>query len=448
MQHFQVHSTDDLRHLIAEYGKNALFRGQTTHYGQPGHPSVVASSDRQICHHDTMLKWCTYSRNVLETFLGRHKNEPHFVQALLQHYGWRSFYVDCSANPAVSTWFASHIYREDKHIEMSEDCNEEPVLLLKRLASYDFEDGDGHLYIIDKEEALKIGLADLSSVTLPGCRPRTVAQEAWLLGPLLGNPVPQQCFRAQITAPRSVLRDYAFSSGFTCIDDVFPSIVEDPILNALLSLPWREIKEVWDPNFPIPCFRRTLSLPEYQDSFVKIAWPRTAFFRGTRLSERFSSVDGNASGGIIIPVPDVVFFGTAPETIPLRFPELEALLLKFGSVIFELDELIQHTSMQNLTSYQKGVGVVMIESDLIQVSELMVEHPGQEMTATGLVYGWYYRKSESGLWSRVAHPDECPCDDAFTHNRHLSALKIVEDFLRSSSFVREKNYQARMGVGK
>ncbi len=286
MQHFQAHSTDDLRHLIAEYGQNALFRGQTTHYGQPGHPSVVASSDRQVCHPSTMLKWCTYSRNVLETFLGRHKNEPHFVQALLQHYGWRSFYVDCSANSAVSTWFASHIYREDKHIEMSEDCNEEPVLLLKRLASYDFEDGDGHLYIIDKEEALKIGLVDLSSVTLPGCRPRTIAQEAWLLGPLLGNPVPKECFRAQITAPRSVLRDYAFSSGFTCIDDIFPSTVEDPILNALLSLPWREIKEAWDPDFPIPWFKRTLSLPEYQDSFVKIAWPHTAFFRGTRLSER------------------------------------------------------------------------------------------------------------------------------------------------------------------
>lgn len=77
---------------------------------------------------------------------------------------------------------------------MSEDCNEEPVLLLKRLASYDFEDGDGHLYIIDKEEALRIGLVDLSSVTLHGCRPRTIAQEAWLLGPLLGNPVPKNVF--------------------------------------------------------------------------------------------------------------------------------------------------------------------------------------------------------------------------------------------------------------
>lgn len=80
MQHFQAHSTDDLRQLIAEYGHNALFRGQTTHYGQPGHPSVVASSDRQICHPSTMLKWSAYSRNVLETFLGKHKSEPHFVQ--------------------------------------------------------------------------------------------------------------------------------------------------------------------------------------------------------------------------------------------------------------------------------------------------------------------------------------------------------------------------------
>ncbi|MGJ3353812.1 FRG domain-containing protein [Providencia sp. Je.9.19] len=437
MKHFQVDTIDDLRHLIAVYGKNALFRGQITHYGQLGVPSIVASSDRQICHPSTMLRWSTYSSNVLETFLGRHQNKQHFVQALLQHYGWRSFYIDCSANPAVSAWFASHKYRESKHIELSEDCDEDPVLLLKRHASYDFEDGDGHIYIIEKEEALQIGLIDLSSVTLSGFRPRTVAQEAWLLGPLSGSPVPKKCFRAQITAPRSVLRDYAFTSGFTSIDDVFPPIDKDPILKALLSLPWKEIKEVWDPNFPIPCFTRTLSIPEYQNSFVKIAWPSTAFFRGTRLSELFTSSDGNTFDGKIISVPDVVFFGTAPETIPPCFPELEALLLQFGTIILELDELIQHVSMLDRTFYQKGVGIIMMEENLIQVSEFIVEHPGQKMVAAGIAQGWYYRKDEIGLWYRVTHPDECPCGDTFAHGRHLSALKIAEDYFRNRPFTEE-----------
>ncbi len=55
--------------------------------------------------------------------------------------GGVSFYVDCSSSSAVSSWFASHIYREETKIEMSEDCDEEPVLLYKRLASYDFEEG-------------------------------------------------------------------------------------------------------------------------------------------------------------------------------------------------------------------------------------------------------------------------------------------------------------------
>jgi hypothetical protein len=153
------------------------------------------------------------------------------------------------------------------------------------MAQYDFEDGDGHLYILDREVAALIGLVDLAALQIEGYRPRTTAQAAWLLGPFRNQTVPITCYRAHVTVPRAVLRDYAAAAGLTKTSNLFPSVQEDPILHALLGLPWLEIKGVRDEEFSIPAFHRALDLPEYQESFVKIAWPRTAFFCGAKVGE-------------------------------------------------------------------------------------------------------------------------------------------------------------------
>ncbi len=105
--------------LIASFGSDVLFRGQTSHYGEPGAPSVGTSFDRKGCVHSEMLKWCRYSQNVLDTFIVKHRADFGFQQALLQHYGWRSFYVDCTSNPGVAAWFAGHSYYEAVNLEVS-----------------------------------------------------------------------------------------------------------------------------------------------------------------------------------------------------------------------------------------------------------------------------------------------------------------------------------------
>ncbi|MBV8891620.1 hypothetical protein [Bradyrhizobium sp.] len=69
------------------------------------------------------------------------------------------------------------------------------------------------------------------------------------------------------------------------------------------------------------------------------------------------------------------------------------------------------------------------EPTLIELSELMVEHPGLEMTGAGMVPGWFYRIDDSGIWTREAHPDECDCGGDKVHLRHISALYIVEAYL-------------------
>ena len=427
MREIAVTTTRELRQALSELDNRALFRGQTSYYEKDGHPSVITSFDRRGCIPSQMVKWCRYADNVLDGYLGTAVTSLTYTQALLQHYGWRSFYVDCSARAAVAAWFASHVYSEKQTIELCEDCQERPVMLVKRMASYEFAEGDGHLYVFDRAAAQRlVGVTDLAALKLEGARPRTEAQDAWLLGPFRNTEVPIECFVAHITATRAVFRDYAAEEGLIETEHLFPSTKDDPILRALLGLPWKKIEHP-ENNVGIPFFRRALELPEYQDSFAKIASRGTAFFQGARVADR-GSIDGGKYGGIIVPVPEITIFGTADEA-PLHFPKVSELLAEHRSVAFEMDELIQHVNMRGLRIYQKGIVVTAHEPKLIELCELSVEHPGLEMTGAGQQSGWFYRVGDNGLWKREAHPDQCPCGKDSVHLRHISALHIVEAFL-------------------
>ncbi|MCA1437999.1 hypothetical protein I6F33_34350 [Bradyrhizobium sp. BRP20] len=431
MKHIAVASTAEIRRALADLPGNALFRGQVAHYEKNGIPSVVTSFDRKGCIPSEMVKWCQYASNVLEAFIGDSVSSLDFTQALLQHYGWRSFFVDCSASAAVSSWFASHVYSERERFDLCEDYEERAVMLLKRMAHYDYAEGDGHLYVFDRPLSQKlVGVTDLAALKLSNARARTEAQSAWLLGPLNNAAVPLECFVAHIRASRSVFRDYASEEGFLQTDDLFPSTKEDPILRALLGLPWKRIDQR-NNDTGLLVFRRALELPEYQDSFIKIASASTAFFQGARAADR-GSIDGCRYGGITVAVPEVVLFGTAGAA-PLRFPKVQELLAKHRSVVFEVDELIQHPAMRGRVLYQKGIAVTAHEPDLIELSALLVEHPGLDMTAAGLNRGWFYRVGGDGAWKRESHPDECDCGNEPTHLRHISSLHIAEHHLASGN---------------
>ena len=180
--------------------------------------------------------------------------------------------------------------------------------------------------------ATQAGVVDLGKLEIDGFMSRIQAQSAWLIGPLRNAPVPIGCFRAHIVADRAIFHEYAAQNGFEDTNSLFPSLEGDPILNALLGLPWREIKGVRNDGFSIPAFRRSLELPEYSESFVKIAWPRTAFFRGERIAEKFGSIDGDPLGGIVVSVPEISLFGSADKNTPMRFPQIEALVQENGTV--------------------------------------------------------------------------------------------------------------------
>ncbi len=311
---------------------------------------------------------------------------------------------------------------------MSEDYGERPVFLRKRCARYEAEEGTGHLYVFPLAIARKVtGATNLAELHVEGARLRPGAQDAWLMGPIRHNVVPVECFAAHIEADRAVFREYAASAGFAETNQLFPPPAEDPILAMLLELPWRFIPGVENTPGEIPAFERSLDLPEYQPSFQKRYHPRIAFFNGARVADA-NDVAGTSDGCVVVGVPEIVIFGTA-DPAPLRFPKIMELLSEHKCAVFEVNHLIEHPTMGNTAIYQKGVVAWERSPGLFEVCELGVEHPGLDLIGASLTPGWHYRLHDDGCWYREANLDDCDCGESYVHERHISALHIVEAFL-------------------
>ncbi|WP_194578434.1 FRG domain-containing protein, partial [Vibrio anguillarum] len=98
-----------------------------------------------------MFKWTHYAKAMIRAFSGANYFDIDFEisQAILQHYGWRSFYVDLTKSPQIAAWFASNVFEEKKSIHMCEDLDENPVWLVHKTAKYTESSSTGHIYVID-----------------------------------------------------------------------------------------------------------------------------------------------------------------------------------------------------------------------------------------------------------------------------------------------------------
>ncbi|WP_169195387.1 hypothetical protein [Devosia sp. MC1541] len=427
MERHSVRSLDGLKEVIALYGSDSLFRGQVRQYEVDGAPIINTSFSRNGCIPPLMLRWSHYSSFILAALLGQDQRSIslEFTQAVLQHYGWRSFYLDASVSPAVSAWFASHVFSGKRSMEICEDCFEDPLFLVKFMANYSYEEGTGYLYVLSKQALAKCGhgLVDLSSIEMEDCRPRFHAQRAWLVGPLHGN-LPSECILAIIEAPRVVFKELSNEAGFVETSDLFPRIDEDPVLELLTSMPWKKIKipgEKGDDGLQF--FDQPFEFPEYHDSFRKHNPPHIAYYDG-----KFSPMARMTEDIAIYDVPEIVVYGFA-DPVSTKFPRVAELLQQDERhFIFEIDTLVRRPGRLS-QEYLKGVAVSKAENGLLSVADFVVEHPGLQMHGCGVNMGWHYKIVDDGSWHRVVTKDDCPCNNNSIHEHHLSMLTIIEDQL-------------------
>lgn len=74
LQNIKVNDLVGLKECLAAFGRGALFRGQTEHFGTLEQPSATTSFDRHGCIPSEMLRWSRYADEVLGAFTGQHSN--------------------------------------------------------------------------------------------------------------------------------------------------------------------------------------------------------------------------------------------------------------------------------------------------------------------------------------------------------------------------------------
>lgn len=429
-EQIEVTSVEELKALLARFDDDALYRGQVKHYGSQQAPMMNTSFSRQGCHPPSMLKWLHYAKYALSTLIGPRSQSAYgeLTQAILQHYGWRSWYLDASSDPAVSSWFACHTFNKQPTIEMLEDCFETGVMLVREAASYAPSEGTGHLYVLSRTRLADSDLQtiDLSAISLPSHRPRFDAQSAWVVGPLMTENLPSTTILAHIEGPAEVFKAFSRSGGLADTASVFPSMKEDPVLAILMSLPWNKIRLPDDEDADdqvLDFFERALSLPEYsREGYRKIMPPHYAFYRNTSIA------DALQGGQVYVhSVDEIAMYGHADPT--MQFPHVTELLTARPSIAFEVDALIRLPESGPAQHYGKGISVVRADDGTIAVGDLVVDHPGLQLTGVAVNTGWHYTADEKGVWTRIVSKDDCPCLNAWRHEHHLSALTIIEHYL-------------------
>lgn len=373
-----------------------------------------------------MIKWLHYASQILSKYVqGRTETlDLATDQAVLQHYGWRSFFLDATGDARVAAWFASNKWSSSKVVNLVEDCFESPVSLVSEMASFESANGMGHLYVISRKmlRRARIDAVHLSEIATNVGSPRYIRQDAYMVGPIDPEGLAVDCVTYHITAPSSLLAAYA--QGLSS-QKLFPDPNDDPILNELLSMPWEMIGEHIG---GIDFFRRSLPLPEYRSHVAKHMPSSSAMYRPFWLKDMPQDPDDPASISHVLCSGGLYYGNSAPN---FTLPHLTELLSASDGILIEPQGLVYH-GMGPL--YGKGVIVMKKDGDLVHISGIGVEHPGLQIQRIGKFPGLHFRVDEAGTWHRTKHPEDCDCGE--DHDDHIRLLGRVDAGLSDGRFVR------------
>ena len=98
------------------------------------------------------------------------------------------------------------------------------------------------------------------------------------------------------------------------------------------------------------------------------------------------------------------------------------LAKKHKSIIFESDDLIDYPEF---SVYMKGI-VVSIQQNYLYIEPIELSYKGQIVTKIQITKPWVYAIIGTEL-KLIQHPDSCPCNNAFRHQRDFYSLGAIED---------------------
>lgn len=429
MKEYLIDSIDQLDELKKMYDKDKyIYRGQTNHYtDDQNNISISSSSVRSKCNPQEMIKWTHYASDVLRVLSGEdHRESQHQIEALLQHYGWRSFYVDFTHSFDVATWFACNKYSAQDHINVTEDCHEIGILVLQQIANYEFAGGMGNIYIInlDSLEEQNIEVNDFEDIQFEDMSTRIQRQKSILIGPI--EALPSNCITAHITCSTELLKNYLSGKNDLTMEFLFPARENDILLDMFLSVPFT--KESMDSAKPV--YQRYLKLPEYDYKPSKIQNAKIAFYSLDWLFESRDDLPPDSNGGVLVRAPDDIFYIDFFQK-DMKLTNIALLMANNNSIYIEFPYLIRHPEMSLQLLYSKGVIISKSNNNtnVIEISSITVSYSGTIQKGYRKDMGYHYLFNENSILTRNANENDCTCNNEFKHNFNLNVICGIESFL-------------------
>jgi hypothetical protein len=438
----RVSSETDLFALVrtlwaARADRLILFRGQSALYDR-------VKSGRARGRHvvpEVATAWSRLAARMLG--LSSHDApEARMSQAILQHYGLPTNFVDLTSDAGIAAFFATSEFRTTLMNWVGTDFRSFERVTYRPLA-----DGDGHVLVLAIPDAEKLEkVRHLFCLTyLPREVLRPHRQLGWLFydGPEATFDL-NEFVLGTIAIDRTTYNSARFSQ-----DQLFPPPSEDVAYRDLLGFPWVQVPTLYFPDppdkeskkpihpqlekaFERHCFAyRALQTLEYFDDGKQAGYDHkwddltlyephpVRMWRGWHhdLSQRFPQWSGDIADAVKITLSEHVReLLEASADAPLRWPDVEANDIFFSFSQWGHDKVID---------YAPPYHGVWLHQDGEWIVETLTEADEDRLA---LLAGLVFALSDKGLQVREM-TGSCECGNAQSH------LDRVKAMLRLSALV-------------
>lgn len=436
------------------------FRGQTKNY--PFVPSMRRALEN-FEHVDvplTTFQWeVLIWRALQEVGVEKKFSEDKYRligMALLQAYGYRSWFIDVTKTPEIALWFALNKHsKETTRILKQENPEFHPCLHVPTSYYEQTDLSEGYFYIIDVTDCEDI-LFDLTRY-VPKKALRVHAQNAAAIFEPDDRPIDDSIV-VEIKLTGDVLK-YGFTQEFT-YDTLFPSLKEDSFYRYLLTLPYfvptGHLQKHMAPAFPV------VSVPFYRHNVKEV------LDLGLRINvltvPSFFPVENGKIGGVrfdtvpacVVKTKQFKFIDALQILIPqypskrpfyqFQIPEVESPTepSTYGSkeeensgslhpnlsiwptnnllIIFALSPLYLPLGEFSHEFLPKGLWIVFDDN------EMYVARFGFEDLSFVAEAGMHFRK-DVDKYQIAKQKDDCSCGDFDCHMRHLNFFLFISHLI-------------------
>lgn len=414
-----------------------LYRGQTHLYGR-----VQSSKSRnpQVVNREVQAGWRALACAVLG--ISYAEGSVRRAEAILQHYGAPTHYVDLTHDFRIAAWFALHQAKRDFQLFVGTCMREIPYICYERIKS-DF----GYILVFAFPDAAELENSDLlfSLETLPKDFVRPARQKGWLMfdqPPIV--PIPNDYWICSIPVVTK-----SFKTDLSP-DYLFPGPDQDPAFKAFATLPYVQIPFAYFPSATKEsvsaekcshntyCFAsRALDLPEYlkspTDEAVNHKWEDFTIFEPdpmrmwrnwrSELDSQYAGLTGNIASATKITIAPMAFtlLGTEASS-NCSWPSVDSNDILFTFAGLDHDKAVEHgPPYRGVWLHREGdlILEVPIESD----HNIMSTTPG---------HGYMFR---GGQLVRVPIAPCCPCGNPESHDQRVFSVLQISKLVREGKLI-------------